>query len=177
MRTAVAIVAFGLRHFLAVCIAMILGCVAWTILYLLLLLCAICFNEGVGSPIAYPAGLLAIAMTCSAVGWGVFTPATGIGRIFCWLTQFPLLSAIPVVAISAFGISCLISMLVPSVILDKTAPSVWVVLKYFSLYLSIPLTIYWWLTEGPGALTDAIMRWLAGRSEKSEPGTTNIALK
>lgn len=177
MRTAVAIVAFGLRHFLTVCIAMILGCVVWTISYLLLLLSAIYLNEGVGSPIAYPAGLLLIVIACSAVGWGIFTPAIGVGRIFCWLTQFPLLAAIPVVAISAFGISCTISMLFPSVILDKTAPSVWVVLKYFSLYLSIPLTIYWWLTEGSSALTDAIMRWLACRSEKSEPGTTNIALK
>ncbi|MGJ8643526.1 MAG: hypothetical protein ACSHX9_08980 [Luteolibacter sp.] len=177
MRNAVSIIAFGLRHFLAVCLAMIIGCVVWTVIYLLLLLYAICFNEGLGGPLAYPTGLIAIGFACSFVGWGIFTPATGIGRIFCWLTQLPLLAAIPVVAISAFGLSYLLAALVPVAFLDESMPSVWIILKYFTLYLSIPLAIYWWLTEGPGALSDAIMRWLASRSEKSDAEPANIALK
>lgn len=177
MRNAVAIIAFGLRHFLAVCIAMIIGCVVWTVGYFGLLLYAICFNEGLGSPLTYPAGLIAIGFTCSFVGWGIFTPAAGIGRVFCWLTQLPLLTAIPVVALSAFCFSYLISMLVPIAFLDEAAPSVWVTLKYFTLILSVPLAIYWWLTEGIDALSDAIMRWLAIRSEKAEAKNANIALK
>lgn len=177
MRNAVAIIAFGLRHFLAVCIAIIIGCVVWTVGYFGLLLYAICFNEGLGSPLTYPAGLLGIGFICSFVGWGIFTPASGLGRIFCWLTQLPLLAAIPVVALSAFAFSYLISALVPLSFLDEPVPSAWVTLKYFILCLSIPLAIYWWLTEGINALSDAIMRWQATRSEKTEAENTNMPLK
>jgi len=37
------------------------------------------------------------------------------------------------------------------------------VLKNFAMFLSIPLGIYWWLTEGPGAVFDAFRRWLRSR--------------
>lgn len=33
----------------------------------------------------------------------------------------------------------------------------------FALYLSVPLGVYRWLTEGPGALFDSIRRWIQAR--------------
>jgi len=31
------------------------------------------------------------------------------------------------------------------------------------MFLSIPLGIYWWITEGPGAIFDAFRRWFRHR--------------
>jgi len=42
-------------------------------------------------------------------------------------------------------------------------PSVLSVLKNFVIYLSVPLGVYWWLTEGPGALFDSFRRWFHNR--------------
>lgn len=176
MRAAVAIIAFGVRHFLAVLLAMIVGGIVWTIGYFGLLLFAAYFDEGLGSPFSYPAGLLLIGLSCSLIGWGIFAPAAAIGRTFCWLTQWPLLTAIPFVVVSAFGLTYLVFAL-GAIVFFETSASAMMTLKYFTLYLSIPLTIYWWLTEGPGALTEAMIRWLASHSEKTKAETTNIAIR
>ncbi|MDP4626194.1 MAG: hypothetical protein NWT08_13785 [Akkermansiaceae bacterium] len=175
MRTAVAIIAFAARHFLAVCLAIVIGCVIWTVGYFLLLVFAICFNEGLGSPLTYPAGLLGIGLVCSVIGWGIFTPAAGLGRIFCRLTQWPLLTAIPVVFTSALLLSYCFYQIFIAAVTTSTMPSVWLVLKNFTLFLSVPLGAYWWLTEGTSALYDAFLRWMAIRKDNQQ--AHSIALK
>ena len=177
MKNAIAIIAFAIRHFLAVIISMALGCIAWSLFYLFLLLYALCFGGSLGSPIAYPLGLLLICSACAWIGWGIFAPAAGIGRIFCWFTAWPQMTAIPIVFASAFALLYLVYLLSPALLLEAPVPSPWVVLKNFTLFLSVPLAIYWWLTEGFGALTDAIMRWLADRSEKTQQQPTDITLQ
>ena len=89
--------AFLARHFLFVVLAMLLGCVLWTVVYLVLLVIAVVANQGLGGPMAYPAGLVAVVLSCVFLGWGVFAPATALGAIACGLLRWPRLAAIPLV--------------------------------------------------------------------------------
>ncbi len=152
-------------------LALVVGCVCWTLIYFLLMLIAIIGNYGIGSPIAYPAGIFLIATPCVLIGWGIFTPAAAIGRIFTWFLRLPRIAAIPVVFISAFTLSHLVCWAWIELATTQAMPSSWVILKKFSLFLSIPLGIYWWLTEGPGAIYDAVRRWIRNRRIKIEPST------
>lgn len=171
-KNAAAIIAFIIRHFLAVSLAILAAWVIWTLTYALLLLYAICFNQGLGSPLTYPLGLMGIGTACSIVGWGLFTPSAALGRLFCWLTNWPLITAIPIVCLSAFTLTYLISTIFSLGFTPQTNPSITVILKNFTLYLSIPLGAYWWLTEGSSAVLDAFRRWI--RNRRSTPP---IALK
>jgi hypothetical protein len=55
-------------------------------------------------------------------------------------------------------------------------PSVAVVLKNFAMFLSIPLGIYWWITEGPGAIFDACRRWIRRRrTQNNQANKTLVA--
>jgi hypothetical protein len=81
MNAVISAMTFAARHLLIVLIAIIAGCIIWTIIYVILLLTAIVFNQGVGGPLAYPAGIIAILVTTIVIGWGVFAPASAIGAI------------------------------------------------------------------------------------------------
>jgi len=93
------------RHFLFVVFAMLAGCVLWTIVYVLLLCVAVIGNFGIGGPLAYPAGIMAVVASCIFLGWGVFAPASAIGAIACAVFKFPRLAAIPIVTGAAFLLS------------------------------------------------------------------------
>ena len=49
---------FALRHAFAIAFLAITACALWTLCYVVLLLWAIISDEGLGGPLAYPAGLL-----------------------------------------------------------------------------------------------------------------------
>lgn len=152
--------AFVARHFLFVVLAMITGGVLWTIAYLVLLVLAVLSGQGLGGSLAYPAGILTAIATGVFLGWGVFAPSAAMGSIFCGLFGFPRIAAIPVVFAAAFFLSYLLYWGYIELGTTHSMPSAWAVLKNFSIFLSIPLGIYWWLTEGPGALFDAFRRML-----------------
>lgn len=149
----------------------------WTVTYFLLLIYAICFTKGVGSPLAYPGGILTILIACSLLGLSVFAPAAGMGRIFCLLTGLPRLAAIPVVTVSALGLTYLMSLFFSLGFLEDSTPSFSTILKNYTLFLSLPLGAYWWLTEGPGALIDTIRRLVASHKASTAIKPAHIALK
>lgn len=160
MRLALAALAFLARHLLFVLFAIATGCVVWTALYFCLLLIASFTGAGIGGPLALPAGIIAIMGTGMIVGWGVFTPACAVGEIFRRMANLPRLAAIPVVFVMAgllsyFGYLAFIKSLT-----THSMPSVTKVALYYVMFLSVPLGLYWWLTEGPGALFDAFRHWL-----------------
>jgi hypothetical protein len=154
---------FAVRHLLIVPIAIAAGCILWTIIYIVLLLVAIIFNQGVGGPLAYPVGIFAILVATITIGWGIFAPASAIGAIACGLLKLPRLAAIPFVTASAFGLSYLLYWGYIELVTTHSMPSAAVVLKNFAMFLSIPLGIYWWITEGPGAIFDTCRRWVRRR--------------
>lgn len=166
MNAAITVMTFAARHLLFVPVAVIAGCVLWTVAYVMLLLAAIIFNQGVGGPLAYPAGIVAILVTTIVTGWGIFAPASAIGAIVCALLKLPRLVAIPIVTASAFLLSYLLYWGYIELVTTHSMLSAAVILKNFAIFLSIPLGIYWWLTEGPSAIFDAFRRWVRVRRHR-----------
>ncbi len=159
---------FIARHLLVVSFAILVGCVLWTIAYILLLVVAVIWNQGVGGPLAYPAGIIAILGASIVVGWGIFTPASAIGAVFCGVFQLPRLAAIPVVFMSALVISYLMYWAFIANLTTHSMPSTWAVVKHFLIFLSAPLGVYWWVTEGPGVLFDSLRRWIRHRRNNKQ---------
>lgn len=172
MRGAVTALCFVARHSWIVPLAAILGCVLWTIAYVFLLIVAIVWNQGVGGPLAYPAGIIAVVGASMVLGWGVFAPASAIGAVCCRVFRLPNIAAIPVVFVSAFVLSYFFYAAYAGLANDSI-PSVGTVLKNFVIFLSVPLGVYWWLTEGPTALFDAFHRWAESRIGKSNARGNN----
>jgi hypothetical protein len=160
MNTVIPALTFVARHLLFVVFAMFVGCILWIVAYFLLLAIAVVGDQGIGGPLALPAGLIAVIASCIFIGWGVFAPASAIGAIFCGLLKLPRLAAIPIVTVAAFVLSYLIYWGYIELATTHFMPSVWTILKNFGIFLSVPLGIYWWLTEGPGALFDSFRRWI-----------------
>lgn len=167
------ITGFAARHFLAVVLGAFIGCIFWTLLYLGLLIYAMFSGGGLGGPLAYPGGIIAIIVGCVVIGWGIFAPASGIGRLFCRLFKLPKIAAIPFVFVSAFAISALVFHLTDGLGSSSSSTPFWVMLENFSLFLAVPLGAYWWLTEGPGAMIDAIRRLISKWRSRSKLPATN----
>ena len=174
MKAVLPALTFLARHFLFVAFAMIAGCVVWTIAYFVLLGIAVVTNQGVGGPLAFPAGILAVLAACGFLGWGVFAPASAVGAAFCRVFRLPRISAIPVVTVAAFLLSYVIYWAYIEVVTTHSMPSMLTVLKNFAIYLSIPLGAYWWLTEGPGALFDGFRRWIGRRRQNKKPSEQGV---
>ena len=163
MNAVIPVISFLARHFLFVGFAMFTGCVLWVVVYFLLLAIAVVGDLGVGGPLALPAGLIAVIAACFFLGWGVFAPASGIGAIFCRLLNLPRLAAIPIVTVAAFLLTYAVYSGYIELVTTHSRPSAWPVLMNFAIYLSVPLGVYWWLTEGPGALFDSFRWWIRSR--------------
>jgi hypothetical protein len=165
---ALTILFFALRHFIFVAAVTIAGCLAWTILYFALLIYAMITDGGIGSPLTYPMGLLAIALPCLVIGWGLFAPSCGVGLFVCEIFRWPRLAAIPFVVIAAaLGVYVLQWAWVE---FATTHPmnSLGDVARAFAIYLAIPLGIYWWINEGPVAIFDTVKRLRAEAVQRRE---------
>ena len=79
------------------------------------------------------------------------------------LTAFPKLAAIPIFTVAAFGLNYMVYWGYIDFVTTHSMPSVWAVLKDFAIYFSLPLGVYWWVTEGPGAIFDSFRRWVRSR--------------
>ena len=163
MKAALATLAFLGRHLSFVVFAMVAGCILWTIVYLGLVFTAVITNQGVGGPLAFPAGIATVVIACISIGWGIFAPATAMGSMFCRALGLPRLAAIPVVFVAGFVLSYLLYWAFIERLTTHPMPPVWIVLKNFGIYLSLPLGVYWWLTEGPGVFLDVWLRRAAQR--------------
>ncbi|MBK1884865.1 hypothetical protein JIN85_20815, partial [Luteolibacter pohnpeiensis] len=176
MKAVLPALTFLARHFLFVAFAMIVGCTGWTIVYFVLLAIAVVTNQGIGGPLAFPAGIIAMLAVCGFLGWGVFAPASAFGAVLCRVFRLPRIAAIPVVTMTAVLLSYAIYWVYLEIVTTHSMPSMLTVLKNFTIYLSIPLGAYWWLTEGPGALFDAFRRWI-GRRQNKRRSEQDAALK
>jgi hypothetical protein len=142
------------------------GCVLLALAYFLLLAIALIGDQGLGGPLALPAGLIAVTVACVVIGMGIFAPASAIGAVFCAVFKLPRLAAIPVVTVAAFSLSYLVYWGHFGRFAVDFMPDAFVVLGKFTVFLAIPLGIYWWLTEGTGAVFDALLRWIRGRRRR-----------
>ncbi len=168
MKAVIPVITFAVRHLLIAPFAIIAGCILWTIAYFLLLIIAVIWNQDVGGPLAYLTGIIMIIVAVIFIGWGIFAPSSAIGAIFCKMFCLPRIAAIPVVFGSAFVLSYLLYWAYIEEMTTHSMPSMWVVLKNYTIFLSVPLGAYWWVTEGPGALFDAFRRWIRRRRRNND---------
>jgi hypothetical protein len=182
MKAEIPALTFLARHFLFVVVAMFAGCLIWTATYLVLLAIAVITAQGLGGPFAFPAGIITVVASCVFIGWGVFAPASAAASVFCGLFRLPRIAAIPVVCFTAFVFSYLNYWAYIELVTTHSMPSTSTVLKNFVIFLSVPLGVYWWVTEGPGALFDVFRRWIRQRrsnkstSEQNEDGKASPAI-
>jgi hypothetical protein len=157
------LISFLARHLIAVALAAVVACALWTITYIGLFAWAMITNGGIGGPLAYPAGLLFVFVSCLIVGFGIFAPACGFGLVLTTCLRLPRLAAIPFVFLAAVLLSYLAYYGFIELLTTHSMPPIWTVCSNFVIYLSIPLGIYWWLTDGPGAIIDLIRRRFSAR--------------
>lgn len=155
MKAALPVITFAIRHALAVPLAIVAGCLLWTVAYVILLLVAVVSGQGLGGPLAYPGGIFAVVAGGLVIGWGIFAPACAAGALFCGITGLTRFAAIPVVFASGFLFGGLIYWAFSS---DPMPPFLKILAGY-AVFLSVPLGVYWWVTEGPGAVFEAFRRW------------------
>lgn len=177
MKAVIPVLTFLARHFVFVLLAMFVGCIIWTAVYFGLLALATVTDQGLGGPFALPAGIIAVVASCVSIGWGVFAPASATGSLFCGLFRLPRIAAIPVVCITAFVFSYLIYWAYIELVTTQSMPSALTVLKNFVNYLSVPLGVYWWLTEGPGALFEGFRHWIRHRRLNKTRSEHDVGLK
>lgn len=160
MRGIFSVTGFFIRHFMVGIFAIFFGWLVWSGCYVVLLGVALVFDSGAGGPLAWPGGLALVGCVCAGVGWGVFAPASGFGLVICRWTGLPRLAAIPVVFVGAF----LLSWFWGRLFMGWNETLGWFPIKGFILYLSVPLGVYWWVTEGPGALFETFRSWFQRRT-------------
>ena len=84
----------------------------------------------------------------------------------CTFFRWPRLAAIPVVFLAFLGFCYLFYAGYLTLMTTHTVSGVSVIVRNFVLYLSLPLGVYWWVTEGPGALFEVFRKKLVCRLVK-----------
>lgn len=158
---------FLARHFFWVFASMILGGILWTLAFLGLIIASVCNLTDVSKFPAFPVGILWVIFACAIIGWGIFTPACALGTSLCLALRINRLISIPIVFIAAYFLSVAWYWLISHAGTNVPMPPWGVLLQKFSLYLSLPLSLYWCITEGPEALLLLIQRWTGRLQKKS----------
>ena len=148
---------FYARHLLALTITVVALSVLWTVAYFVLLLVAVFHGGGIGSPIAYPIGLVILASGSLIVGLTLLFPATAVAEWIVTRRKLPILAQIPL-SIASLGLLCLIvAVILPSHSSATTLPDLFARgAMLFGLMLP-PMGVYWWTAQG-GPLVLALLR-------------------
>jgi hypothetical protein len=161
-----AIGTFYARHLLALCVVVAAPCVLFTILYFVLLIWAIVFGGGIGSPIAYPIGLMVIFIAALGVGSMLFFPSTVFAEWIVKKRNLPVLAQIPI-TVGSLGTLCLLVSSIATA--NSAAPSLRGAFVGFATLFGIlllPLGLYWWTAQS-GPLALAIIRRIFSAFQRS----------
>src|SRR5258705_13699585 len=88
---AASIASVVIRHAVASFATIAAACAIWTVAYGALLLWAIVSNSGLGGPLAYPGGLLFVAVNAAVACLVLFFPATIAAELICRGRALPIL--------------------------------------------------------------------------------------
>ncbi|MCH2175902.1 MAG: hypothetical protein MK193_09265 [Lentisphaeria bacterium] len=160
------LVFFIIRHFILVLTAILLAALSWTVVYLLCLLIALLSGQDMGGILAYPAWLIFITSIIAVFGWGVFAPACGIGLLCCKKFKLPNIYAPPIVFATAVFLSFHSYRFFAEIMDLNQVSDPMEFLKYFLLYATLPLSIYWLISEGPVAVWDLLKRLFRRKPKK-----------
>lgn len=152
------------RHSLATLATAAVACAIWTITYLFLLLWAGFFGGGLGGPLAYPGGLVAVLLLTAVVCLVVLAPATGIADWVARRYELPFLIRIPL-SLGALLVLCTAAVVAGTVggVFSSLSEAIGT-LAVLVLVLSLPLGVYWWIAEAVPFLL-ATGRALVGRAQ------------
>lgn len=174
MAKSLTLLAFFLRHFVFGIVAMFIGCVIWTLAYFALLVFAMLTDSGVGSPFAYPAGIIGVIGMVIIFSWGLFAPACGLAAAICHFLKLSRLATLPAAWIIAASISIGLRKLLPATFPDSQASLAAIILTHF-VALALPVVLYWSLTEGPWALIAILRKHLKKNTySRCLPGTAAL---
>jgi hypothetical protein len=148
----------ALRHFFAWAATTGTWLVVWTAIYLFLLLWALIAGEGIGSPVLYPLGLLAIFILHSIATLLVFLPATLLAELLCHKKQLPKLSGGIPLAFAFFLIEIALCGYLLSISSSPEAPTTPEAILGLLLTLAIPMGFYWWASQFPSLLRVAFLK-------------------
>lgn len=157
---AISIGLFLLRHAVVTPVIAAVLCAAWMAFYLVLLLIAALGNGGLDGPLALPVGLLAVIAVCAIVGWGIFTPACAAGYVLRSLFKPPMLVILLTVWLTGAALGYAWAWLFVTRLMHESAPPVAWTMARSALYLSVPLGLYWWATEGAAMLSEMVVKSL-----------------
>lgn len=151
---------FPVRHLLFIATATAIACLAFTLIYLILLAGALLGHGHLGNPLSYPIGLAALMALGIVAGGGLCLPSCALGYWTCRRLQWPPLAAFPLTLVTgALEVTVLGTFIrTGSPELDAFSPGHAFVTFFFML--ATPLGVYWWTTESPRAPFDGLRRLL-----------------
>ncbi len=137
------------RHFLALAATVVVLTVLWTAIYILLLLWALLGGEGLGSPLAYPLGLLILLGGAVAAGLCLFLPATALAEWVARRRGCRVLAQIPLATIF-FLIFCLFGGGLWALAAGASFTAGAAAVRGLNLFvlLLLPFGLYWWVAQG-----------------------------
>ena len=165
MQTGVGISGFCARYLLALAVTVAVPCVLWTITYLVLLLWAIFTGDGIGGPLAYPAGLLVIVVAATVASAVLLFPSTALAEWIAKRRRLPIFAQIPI-SVAILALLCFIFVGVTA--LAGATQSFQGVSVGFGILFGahlLPLGRYWWTAQSGPLLLALIKRF------RGDPGS------
>ena len=139
---------FVARHTAASVVTIFIALIFWTIAYFGLLLWAMISGGGIGSPLSYILGVVAVLILGTASCAFVFCPSVGVAEWFTKRFNLPIYIQIPIaVLVMATGI--LFWGLLALFRGEPVSSNPPFLTRYLLLVLGcmLPLGFYWWLAE------------------------------
>lgn len=168
---AATIASAAIRHAVASFATIAAACAIWTGAYAALLLWAIVSNSGLGGPLAYPGGLLFVAVTAAVACLVLFFPATVAAEWICRRRSLPILAQIPVsVAVLAALCSAEGAIVYSVTSAMPFGASLSSFIVWLFLLSLLPIGFYWWIAEAAPLVRAAINRIRAPRVEYALAG-------
>ena len=138
------------RHSLATLVMVLVLCVLWTVTYFALLVWAAVSGGGLGSPAAYPLGLLLALVGGTVVSLTLFLPATALAEWIAKRRRLPIFVQIPI-SIAILAALCLLVIgIAVAAGMQASFRSGAAGFAMFFLAHLLPLGLYWWVAQsGP----------------------------
>lgn len=156
-KLAASMASVAIRHAVASFATIAAACAIWTVVYVALLLWAIVSNSGLGGPLAYPGGLLFVAVTAGVASLLLFFPATVSAELICRGGALPILTQIPV-SVAMLAALCFVAGVIirASTAAIPFGASVSGFIVWLFMLSLLQIAFYWWIAQAAPLVRGAI---------------------
>ena len=134
------------------------------IIYLALLLWAVFTGDGIGGPLAYPAGLLFVIVAAIVACLVLLLPSTALAEWFAKRSGLPILAQIPI-SVAILALLCFVFIAVAA---STGVPASFqgISVGFGVLFIAhlLPLGLYWWTAQSGPLLLSLFKRLRGTRS-------------